>query len=112
MAKKTQAPHGSITTNDPLPRMPEEPITRERDGLTFRLDSDPERFSSGGLRLSFADTSVDVSQGEEKVGSVCGVLGGGVVVRVGARNWHLSAEELWRVASEMDAAYMAERKAT
>lgn len=87
------------------PKMPEGGITVTVDGLTAKLDSDPEKFSNGSMRWKITDCVAQVFNGDKQIGSIGGCIGGGLFAEIGGRSWHIAADELWKVIERIDAAY-------
>lgn len=93
-------------TQPPMPK--DAPKIEVEAGLTFKLDMDDERYSSGSMRLAFADTLCHVSNPEtgEELGSIAGVIGGGISIRFkNGRDWFLSPADLWAAARKADQEY-------
>ena len=85
----------------PKPKMTEEIRQGE-----WKLDYDPERFSSGGMRFKFEDCTARVLDDGKEIGSVSGCIGAGISVEINGRSWFLSAKAIWEMAAVADAAYV------
>jgi hypothetical protein len=92
------------------PRLPDEPITIAVGNLTATLDHDFDRFSSGHMRMTFADCEAEVFENVDgtstQVGTVRGCIGSGVAITIGRREWFLSAESIWHAVKAADDAYL------
>jgi hypothetical protein len=85
------------------PPMPAERPTITIGPMTAKLDNDNERYSSGFVRMTFQDTTADVSQDGKKLGFVTGPMGSGIQVSIGDRQWFISPQEIWRAVTAADA---------
>lgn len=75
---------------EPRPQiiLPEMPITLDRS----------DRYGNGFMRFTFSDTTVTVSDVNDKdIGEVRGVIGGGLQLHYGSESFYLSAETIWKV---------------
>lgn len=100
-----------LTTDEMLPRMPKKDIIiRVAQPIGLRLDYDPSRYSSGSMRMKFSDTSVTVSRDGVDLGTVEGVLGGGIQVCFEkGRSWFITAEWLWKLALAAEEVYVGKK---
>jgi len=95
-----------------LPPMPKEAIVQPlTEPLSVKLSLDTDRFSSGGLSMTIGDTESKIvstngkTRKQKELGYVIGCLGGGILIAVGKRQWHLSPLELWKSVQRADADY-------
>ena len=92
--------------------MPKEGIFRECEGkLKLKLDYDPDKYSSGSIRMRIADCMATLKEDDgREVGKVAACIGGGFQISVGKRDWFLGVLELFTLVQKLDEAYMAEGK--
>lgn len=78
-----------------LPKMPTPAPKLVLKNLEAHLMFDIERYSSGKTAMTLGDTELTMREGNHVVGKVSAAIGGGVVVRIGNRDWAVNMKDIW-----------------